>query len=344
MARPVTPKLSIAADDFQRIRSRSGNGSQGMVYQWRSLLGRLTARLNDPHLGSIKPVDLEDFFYGRKGLADKCGPTTLGKYRSDLIQFFNWCHRRGFTPHTGAYLLGDIAEKTTKPNRERFRMNRHQIIALMDAATEPRDRAMIAFAVNTGCRISEVAGMRVKDVRLDREEVYVRLWKTRQEVTIAITADLDTELRSWLTHYGQAMKEPLQPDWTLFPPRHSPKLIGYAQLRRPEGYRPATRVTNARYLIRPIAERAGIVLETGDGWHTLRRSVARLFFDDASRLGFDRALRMTQAFLHHKNASTTEEYLGLDVERAAVDKVLRGQHFITGGLNDGNVTPLRKVG
>ncbi len=40
-------------------------------------------------------------------------------------------------------------------------------------------------------------------------------------------------------------------------------------------------------------------------------------------------MRVVSAWLHHKNASTTERYLGLDVERKRRAEWLRGRDFLS---------------
>lgn len=344
MPRAATPKLSIASGDFQAIRSRKSQ-SAGSAYGMRSILGRFVRHVGDIHLGSLKPHHLEDFFYGTGGLSDTCGSTTLGKYRNDLKQFIDFCHRRGWTEHTGLYMLGGVDDKSTKPNRDRFRMIRREILELLDAATDPRDRALLAFVCNTAVRIGEALSLKVRDLKLIQDEVYVRRHKTREEVTYALTSDLNAEIRTWLAVYtaslaAQGIK--LDPDHFLFPAKPVARFTGGADRKaaQPEGYVPTNRINNPRLIIQPIAAKAGIELESGDGWHTLRRSVARIFFDDASAAGHDAALRLTQALLGHKHAATTETYLGLDLERRQVDKMMRGKPFITKGISDGNVIGL----
>jgi len=88
------------------------------------------------------------------------------------------------------------------------------------------------------------------------------------------------------------------------------------------GFVPSRRISNPGRIIRDLAWRVGVELEPGDGWHTVRRSVARLFFDRVSGNGYDAALRMTAAFLHHKNTATTEIYLGLELEKVQRDEVM----------------------
>lgn len=350
MPRQATPKLSIASDDFQRIRARKSQ-SRGVAYGFRSILGRFVRHVGDIHVGSLKPHHLEDFFYGVGGLSDTCSRTTLAKYRNDLKQFIDFCHRRGWTEHTGFFMLGGVDDKSTKPNRDRFRMTRDEIIDLMNAATDPRDRALVAFVANTAVRIGEALSLKVSDLRLSQGEVYVRRHKTREEVTYALTADLEAEMRVWLAIYTSELA---RKGIKLDPRKHylfPAKPVAHYQkgksrcAAQPDGYNPVGNINNPRTIIQPIATKAGIEMESGDGWHTLRRSVARIFFDDACAQGHDAALRLTQALLGHKHAQTTETYLGLDLERRTVDKMMRGKPFIIRDVPEGKVIGLadRKV-
>ncbi len=80
-----------------------------------------------------------------------------------------------------------------------------------------------------------------------------------------------------------------------------------------------------------------------EGAHTIRRAVARHFFDSlvATDLGYDGALRTVSALLHHSNAATTETYLGLSSERQRRDNRLRRQPFLTALIDRSNVVPFR---
>ncbi len=80
----------------------------------------------------------------------------------------------------------------------------------------------------------------------------------------------------------------------------------------------------------------------GEGVHTIRRSVARAYFDQETALGYDGALRSTQALLHHADGATTEGYLGLTHETKRRDQILLGKSFLTAlvGTSDAEVVPM----
>jgi hypothetical protein len=70
---------------------------------------------------------IEDFWYGEGGLSDTCRPQTLGKYRNDMKQFLSFCYRREWTPYATDFLLDGIREKSTRVNRNRYRMTRAEL-------------------------------------------------------------------------------------------------------------------------------------------------------------------------------------------------------------------------
>lgn len=328
MPKLSTPRLSDAADQFIAYRYKQG-GSTSNRYGYKSLLRRFIAYTGDPTVGSLRPEHVDEFFYGPGGLSDSNAPTTLAKYRNDLKAFFRFCHRREWSAFHSEAMVDGIRDRRTRANRDRSRLMPTDILRMLDAADDPRDRALLAFVANTGVRISEAKAMRVRDIALNRGIMYVRLIKTGgEEVTYPITSDLDAELRVWLTHYAVSLDVPLSPFFYLFPARAQPR--GNWNPAVPLPYRPDRQISNPVQIFRRLAERAGgIELEKGDGWHTIRRSVARWFFDKASDEGHDAALRMTQALLRHSNAATTEIYLGISLEQQKVMEVMQGKPFLT---------------
>lgn len=78
----------------------------------------------------------------------------------------------------GFLVLGDVVafspmDFIPPPKQVRGRLPRclseREIEQLLDAATKPREKALLELFYATGCRLSEVAGMRVEDVNFDLE-------------------------------------------------------------------------------------------------------------------------------------------------------------------------------
>lgn len=319
MPRRSTPNVSIAAERYVAFCYQRG-GSDQLRKAQRSLFRRFAAAMNDRQMGSLVAEDIDEFFYGDGGLAESCARTTLGKYHGDVKGFLLWCFRRDWCDDPQR-LLGGVVHTSTRSNRVRLRLSEAQMWSMVAAASDRRDAAMLVFAMHTGCRISELLDLRLGDVNLETGECRVRIIKTKEEDVLRLSPTLTRYLREWMTFY--CGRETTDARSYLFPARKPARLVGVRHASDDErGYNPAGKITSPGKYLKRMALDAGVPLETGDAWHTVRRSVARLFFDQSSVMGHDAALRMTSAFLHHKNTATTEIYLGLQLEKAKRDEVM----------------------
>lgn len=337
MPRKVTPNLSIAVRDWmdgflKRTTSATAPADYG------STLRRFIARVGDMHVGSLAPEHVEDFFYGPgNSLSATCTAASMSTQKTRLKPFLAYCHRRGWTPYSAEALLAEVRPKR-RDNRNRYRMDVAELRRLVDGAADPRDRALIAFVANTGVRISEALAMNVGDVSFPRGELYVTLVKTDSETTLPLTADLEAELRRWLNTYAAEVGK-LERRQTLFPPYRKGGFTTGPEAA-PKTLNPYARITAPRAIIQRAALAANIELEPGDGWHTVRRSFARIIYEAARVHGYDDALRITQAALNHAKVTTTERYLGLDIERQRYADMMKGQVFLTPDLAGGRIIPL----
>ncbi|MDT5059375.1 MAG: integrase/recombinase XerD [Mycobacterium sp.] len=91
------------------------------------------------------------------------------------------------------------------------------LLAAPDQATwlGRRDRALLALMIQTGVRVSELVGLRVRDVQLGTGRHVRVLGKGRKRRATPLTGEVATLLRAWITERGG------QPDDPLFPTRQS---------------------------------------------------------------------------------------------------------------------------
>jgi integrase len=340
MARSATPKVSYAGKLYVEQReAQTGHGRP--LHYLRSLFRRFAVHVEDCHVSSLRAQHIEAFFYGPGGLHETCQATTLANYRANMRSFLRFCERREWTLRTMEVLTEGLKEKSTQTNRNRYRMTREEVLLLLEAAEHPRDRALVAFLANTGLRISEAVRMRVRDVAFNKGELYVYLPKTKEEVTVPLSLDLERELRDWLRAYTEEVGT-VKRSYYLFPVfRKAFFMHGHAQVpNRERRLNPEGWISHPTYIIKDIAVKAGIELDPGDAWHTLRRSFARILYEDAREHGHDNALRIVQAALNHKEVSTTERYLGLDIERQRYADMIKGKPFLTANGDGGKIIPL----
>ena len=221
------------------------------------------------------------------------------------------------------------------------------LLRLLDAAENERDRAYMAAAINTALRANELLALTIGSVDLEGGWLHVVITKTQEEDLVPITSDLDTALRRWLTTYASEVDRPLRSDDLLFPARRGNVYRWYlddggqrVRGRAPASWCPEKRMTHAQRVVQSALRAVGLPTK-GEGTHTLRRAVARAFFDSmAHEVGYDAALRTVSALLHHKSVATTELYLGLTSERKRRDERLRGRPFLTAMTEEDNVVPL----
>lgn len=96
-------------------------------------------------------------------------------------------------------------------------LTREQVTAILaapDRATRSghRDAVMLAVAYNTGARVSELTGLRVRDVLLERNTALLLHGKGRKERAIPLWPATATDLRDWLASLDGTPEAPVFPN------------------------------------------------------------------------------------------------------------------------------------
>lgn len=334
------PRLSEAIDDFLRFRKAEGKSPNTMRND-RIVLRRLLLTSGDLFLAGIG--DRQINVYLATAAESRSGASLAVDY-SVLSQFFAWAVRNRLV---GRFANPMEGRKPPKPMpKERQRVHMKDFPRLLDAAGayHPRDRMAVALGLYLFLRGSEAATLRIGDVRLEDGEVLVRVWKTKQIDPMPISAELDREIRSWLTYYS-IQCGPLDPSWFLIPhlrrpkPSRDPDTKAFISLNSPARLVPESKITRIQEVAQRALSEIGFRLreETGEsrreGMHTLRRSGARARFDTLERVGYDGAIRHVQTLLHHSTMAMTELYLGLSLDRVKRNELVKGQPMFDQGDN-----------
>lgn len=138
-AKAVEGKSALTIDRYKRIlqKLRQGTGTP---------LNKLTVY----HIRGFMMRELE------RGV----NPSTVEGNRSVYSSFFNWLHRENLIEKNPVVNLAPI--KAQKVVRKPF--SDVEIAQLMEACESERDRALISFLYATGCRVSEVCALNIRDV------------------------------------------------------------------------------------------------------------------------------------------------------------------------------------
>lgn len=323
--------LSDAIDDYAALRSsqdyskRTLRNENGVLRRFLSINGNIGVwHITERH--AIRY--LEEASKTRQA-------NTLQMDHSTLNRFFEWARRTHRMPMDRDPMALMRRPRMTK--RERNRLGVGQFAHLLDTAggDDPRNRAVVAVLLYLLIRDQEAADLRVGDVDLDSGFITVRVTKSHQEDRMPICAELDAELRMWLTHYAESSGA-LHPNHFLLPTRRvvgsikgdGGKFTGHEMV-----YVPTERVRQLGRVVKPILEAAGFPVvdhagrAAGEGAHTLRRSGARALFDSLAENGYDNSLRIVQSMLHHSSIAQTERYIGVTADRRSRDEILRGNQM-----------------
>lgn len=260
-------------------------------------------------------------------------PNTVNTRMSRLSAFTKWAV-------SNRYMSASITGTTRAvpvPAKPRLRVPVTDFPRLLDAAERPDHRIVVALGLFLFLRASEVSSLRVRDVDLDQGVISVTIQKTNDWDEMPICWELDQELRRWLTEYARDIGRPLHGDDFLVPAHKS--FPGWHP--RPESgtFNPTRRLDRPFNHVQRVLQKAGYPVteggkRKGEGCHTLRRSGARFYFDGlvegryGDKSARDDALRIVMAALHHKSASTTERYLGLEGDRMKRDRSIKGVRLL----------------
>jgi integrase/recombinase XerD len=173
-------------------------------------------------------------------------------------------------------------------------LSREEIQSLLDAPDVStwcgqRDQVLFATLYNTGARVSEIIGLRVKDVVLNQAPCVHILGKGRKERTVPLWRVTATQIKRWLPHIGAS------PDQRLFPNRSG---------------QPMTRsnVTDRLQLaIQSAARHCPQLLQHRISPHVVRHSTAQHLLQS----GVD--LNVIALWLGHESPATTHMYMQADL-------------------------------
>lgn len=319
MATKRTPLVQDAVDEYLRVRTLRCRPNT--LINDASVLGRFAKWCGDVQVGGVARSRVTNYFI--EEVAPRNVPSSFNKVRQRIGGFLGFCAQQGWVR---ADLLADVPKQTTI-RRERLRLPPDRLLGLLKHAANPRDRAFLATAMNTGLRARDLTALKVGQVDLAAGRLHVFNHKSLLEDSMPITRELAVELQNWFNRYAP---EPPHADWYLFPARDWDRWSEGGAGSDYYGWAPDRPIHRPAAIVQRALRSAGIEQTKFEGLHTIRRSVGRAFFDHASDLGHDAALRATASLLHHKSVVTTELYLGISEDRLKRDKILAGQSFLGG--------------
>jgi site-specific recombinase XerD len=178
------------------IATRADGRSERTVTSYREKLSHLVAFLGDVAVESITVDDL------RRYVADQVGkglsPFTIATRVRAMKRLFNWLEEEGRIEVNPTRRI-----KTPRPKRrEPKAISLADVRALLETtrgsdAAAVRDRAIILFLCDSGCRVGGLCGLRLDDLNLERGLAFVRE-KGGQSRFVMFAPQTAEALRAWL--------------------------------------------------------------------------------------------------------------------------------------------------
>jgi site-specific recombinase XerD len=136
-------------------------------------------------------------------------PWTKHDYKVTLKRFYKWLRGGEEYPPEVKWIKTTIKQKDlTLPEGL---LTEEEVLKLVESANNPRDKAFIITLYESGARIGEVGGLRIKDVSFERGYARVMLrGKTGARNVIVIAAS--PYLKSWIQNHP-ARDDPKSPLW-----------------------------------------------------------------------------------------------------------------------------------
>jgi integrase len=317
-------------------RSQESQGLARNTVRNRELhLRALMALVGNIQISNLERRHVDGYFTHCMTKPKPLQPLSLNKHKESLDAFFVWAVANRYLAADRNPMAGRRKFKAVP--KDRLLIPASDFPRLLNCAPHPRDRIVVALGLYLFPRQSEIRSMRIKDVDLERGYVHMKNHKSSSADDMPVCVELDEEVRTWLRFYAERV--PLHPDYHFVPAKPS-RLVG--GLVEP-GQRRQVQLVTELIPNRPMGEMHDAVQRTleaagyqikdengrsnYEGSHTLRRSGARALYDRLLDDGHDGAIRVVQAMLHHSSVSMTEHYLGMKLDQARRDKLLRGQRM-----------------
>lgn len=180
--------LTTCISEF--LLAQEADGSSVATVRWyKSMLTAYVNGMSDRRIGEVAAGDLRRYLVGLKSrdFAD----ATISAHTRALHKFWAWAAKEYAIPNPMRNIRYP-AKQQPKPRAADL-----DDIRLLFAAANVRDKAMIAFMLDTGCRAGGLCGLKVADVDLDEHRALVteKGNKTRTVIFSSYTASL---LRDWM--------------------------------------------------------------------------------------------------------------------------------------------------
>ena len=138
--------------------------SEGTIHEYTKAIENCMTYVNKPE-AEIKPIDLELWQSSMSNLSS----ASVAQRTSAVREYFKFLYRNEFISRNPAEML----EAPQIKNREQSALNGEQVRAMVNAATNERNKAIIMMLAQTGLRIHELANITLEQYESRSNNVLV---------------------------------------------------------------------------------------------------------------------------------------------------------------------------
>jgi site-specific recombinase XerD len=269
----ATIALDDAYTDFWQSR-KAKNVSKATLAFYDTTAARFISWIKEQGLNSPEQVSSREVTGYLAALRDTgAADNTLNAHARAIKTLLIHWHENGFIPARIRFAMpkmGEVVHQT---------LSGDQLVALLTACFAARDRAIIAFMVDTGARRQEVVNLNWEDVDLKSGAVHIVRGKGRKNRWVGISpVTIKTIIK-----YRKERNPDMQPERPVFVSRDGSRLSGQAIL----------------LMFRRLSKRVGFPVHP----HALRHTYAT----NANSSGM--SIYKIQQTMGHADIKTTERYI-----------------------------------
>lgn len=278
------------------VRKLSDNSIRAYTYDLKLLEDFLISeKLDFTNLESKKVRS----FVGRLG-RKKLSESSINRVISSVKSFYKYCIRYDILEINPFAHVRSISNTRKIPDVLSFAEIGKMIKLTDNTFSGIRDRVILELLYSTGCRVSELTGLKVKDINLKKRMAIVQ-GKGGKERWVFLTRGTAEELVSYL---------PLRKKYKL---KSGSCEDGYLLLNIKGG---CLSVRGVRYIINKYIQAIGVTKHVSP--HTFRHTFATHMLNNGA------GIRVVQEMLGHSSIATTQVYTHVGMDR--LKDVYRAAH------------------
>jgi site-specific recombinase XerD len=185
---------------MQYVRGRSPNTIRAYGEDARMFVA-FCERLDCPYAEQVTHHVIEGFTGAlRVGLGQK--ETSIARRRHALVSLFVYLEREGVVPKNPAKLAMGMKVPPRPPANYMTKTERDKVLTVLSGRDSRRGRrnyAMFSLMFLSGLRVSEVCQLKVTDVDLEAQSLYIRAGKGNKDRRVPMPGKLTRILRGWIT-------------------------------------------------------------------------------------------------------------------------------------------------